>query len=119
MQRLRNCLTKFFQLKAYYIIFLSFDNPLTPDDVDDSSTNPMATPIESIMAMFLMSLTNFGDYYNAFTRTEHEYVAKVLIIYIQRNFSVKIILKTISVSLCGLYGNRSNITHQHVDCHDG
>lgn len=63
---------------AYYIIFLSFDNPLTPEDVDDSSSNPMATPIESIMAMFLMSLTNFGDYYNAFARTEHEYVAKVI-----------------------------------------
>lgn len=62
---------------AYYIIFLSFDNPLTPEDVDDSSSNPMSTPIESIMAMFLMSLTNFGDYYSAFSRTEHEYVAKV------------------------------------------
>lgn len=62
---------------AYYIIFLSFDNPLTPEDVDDSATNPMSTPIESIMAMFLMSLTNFGDYYNAFPRTEHEIEAKV------------------------------------------
>nr|CAH7722831.1 unnamed protein product [Callosobruchus chinensis] len=66
--------------QAYYIIFLSFDNPLTPDDVDDSATNPMSTPIESIMAMFLMSLTNFGDYYDAFARTEHEYEAKVLFV---------------------------------------
>ncbi|CAG9764155.1 unnamed protein product [Ceutorhynchus assimilis] len=63
--------------QAYYIIFLSFDNPLTPEDVDDSKTNPMSTPAESIMAMFLMSMTNFGDYYNAFARTEHEYEAKV------------------------------------------
>ncbi|CAG9764165.1 unnamed protein product [Ceutorhynchus assimilis] len=62
--------------QAYYIIFLSFDNPLTPEDVDDSKTNPMSTPAESIMAMFLMSMTNFGDYYNAFARTEHEYEAK-------------------------------------------
>ncbi|KAI4465730.1 transient receptor potential ion channel protein [Holotrichia oblita] len=64
-------------ISAYYIIFLSFDNPLTPEDVDDSATNPMATPMESIMAMFLMSLTNFGDYYSAFSKTKHEYVAKV------------------------------------------
>ncbi|XP_022906014.2 transient receptor potential cation channel subfamily V member 5 [Onthophagus taurus] len=66
--------------QAYYIIFLSFDNPLTPEDVDDSATNPMSTPMESIMAMFLMSLTNFGDYYTAFSRTEHEYVAKLLFV---------------------------------------
>ncbi|XP_030754916.1 transient receptor potential cation channel subfamily V member 3 isoform X2 [Sitophilus oryzae] len=66
--------------QSYYIIFLSFDNPLTPEEVDDSATNPMSTPTESIMAMFLMSLTNFGDYYNAFARTEHEYEAKVLFV---------------------------------------
>ncbi|XP_049822636.1 transient receptor potential cation channel subfamily V member 2 [Aethina tumida] len=66
--------------QAYYIIFLSFDNPLTPEDVDDSATNPISTPIESIMAMFLMSMTNFGDYYDAFARTEHEYEAKILFV---------------------------------------
>ncbi|XP_057668262.1 transient receptor potential cation channel subfamily V member 5 [Diorhabda carinulata] len=66
--------------QAYYIIFLTFDNPLTPEDVDDSATNPISTPIESIMAMFLMSLTNFGDYYDAFARTEHEYEAKILFV---------------------------------------
>lgn len=59
---------------------MSFDNPLTPEDVDDSATNPMSSPIESIMAMFLMSMTNFGDYYGAFARTEHEYEAKVIIL---------------------------------------
>jgi len=32
------------------------------------------------MAMFLMSMTNFGDYYNAFSRTEHEYEAKILFV---------------------------------------
>jgi len=30
------------------------------------------------MAMFLMSMTNFGDYFGAFERTEHEFEAKVL-----------------------------------------
>ncbi|XP_050307114.1 transient receptor potential cation channel subfamily V member 1 isoform X2 [Anthonomus grandis grandis] len=66
--------------QAYYIIFLSFDNPLTPEDIDDSATNPMSTPAESIMAMFLMSMTNFGDYYNAFAKTKHEYEAKILFV---------------------------------------
>ncbi|KAK4879350.1 hypothetical protein RN001_007496 [Aquatica leii] len=66
--------------QAYYIIFLSYDNPLTPDDVDDSATNPMSSPIECITAMFLMSLTNFGDYYVAFEKTKHEYVAKLLFV---------------------------------------
>lgn len=62
---------------AYYIIFLSFDNPQTPEGVDDTTSNPMPSPMESIMAMFLMSMTNFGDYYGAFERTEHEMEAKV------------------------------------------
>jgi hypothetical protein len=62
---------------AYYIIFLSFDNPDTPDGIDDSVTNPMQSPMESAMAMFLMSMTNFGDYFSAFDRTEHEMEAKV------------------------------------------
>ncbi|KAF2896771.1 hypothetical protein ILUMI_09404 [Ignelater luminosus] len=66
--------------QAFYIIFLSYDNPLTPEDVDDSATNPMSSPIECIIAMFLMSLTNFGDYYAAFEKTEHEYVAKLLFV---------------------------------------
>lgn len=66
--------------QAYYIIFLSFDNPNTPEGVDDSMSNPMPSPIESIMAMFLMSMTNFGDYYGAFERTQHEMEAKFLFV---------------------------------------
>ncbi|XP_033305073.1 transient receptor potential cation channel subfamily V member 5 isoform X3 [Bombus bifarius] len=70
--------------QAYYIIFLSFDNPNTPEGVDDSVSNPMPSPVESIMAMFLMSMTNFGDYYGAFERTQHEMEAKeYLLIIIQ------------------------------------
>ncbi|XP_048506566.1 transient receptor potential cation channel subfamily V member 5 isoform X2 [Athalia rosae] len=66
--------------QAYYIIFLSFDNPNTPEGVDDSVSNPMPSPMESIMAMFLMSVTNFGDYYGAFERTDHELEAKCLFV---------------------------------------
>ncbi|XP_011866570.1 PREDICTED: transient receptor potential cation channel subfamily V member 5 [Vollenhovia emeryi] len=66
--------------QAYYIIFLSFDNPNTPEGIDDSMTNPMPSPMESVMAMFLMSMTNFGDYFGAFERTEHEFEAKLLFV---------------------------------------
>lgn len=41
----------------------------------------MSTPVESIMAMFLMSLANFGDYFAAFERTDHEFEAKVYIFF--------------------------------------
>ncbi|XP_014234075.1 transient receptor potential cation channel subfamily V member 5 [Trichogramma pretiosum] len=66
--------------QAYYIIFLSFDNPVTPEGVDDTKANPMPSAMESIMAMFLMSMTNFGDYYDAFENTEHEIEAKLLFV---------------------------------------
>lgn len=66
--------------QAYYIVFLSFDNPETPDDVDDTQTNPLPSPMESIVAMFLMSLTNFGGYYEAMARTNHEVEAKILFV---------------------------------------
>lgn len=64
--------------QAYYIIFLTFDNPATPEEIDDSETNPMPSPMESIVAMFLMSLTNFGDYFGGMGSTQHEYEAKTL-----------------------------------------
>lgn len=61
-----------FFLKAYYIVFLSHH---TADA--NTNPNPMPTPIESVMNMFLMSLSNFGDIFGEFDKTEHEYVAKV------------------------------------------
>ncbi|KAK7863240.1 hypothetical protein R5R35_001452 [Gryllus longicercus] len=66
--------------QAYYIIFLTFDNPSTPEGVDDSVSNPMPNPIESIMAMFLMSMATFGDYYAAFEKTDHEWEAKLMFV---------------------------------------
>jgi hypothetical protein len=66
-----------FRCAAYYVIFLSYDNPLTPEGIDDSVLNPMPTPTESVMAMFLMSVNTFTDYYTAFDKTSHTLVAKV------------------------------------------
>ncbi|XP_053598013.1 transient receptor potential cation channel subfamily V member 5 isoform X2 [Microplitis demolitor] len=66
--------------QAYYIIYLSFDDPQTPEGVDDTVSNPMPSPMESIMAMFLISLSNFGDYYGTFERTAYELEAKCLFV---------------------------------------
>lgn len=60
--------------QAYYIIFLTF----TTDDEDES--NPMSSPMESMVAMFLMSLTNFGDYYSVMISTDHSIEAKILFV---------------------------------------
>lgn len=48
----------------------------------------MPTPVDSVMMMFLMSLYNFGSTYEAFARTEHETVAKVLSPNIYTSFKV-------------------------------
>lgn len=65
--------------QAYYIIFLSFDNPTTPD-ANDVESNPMPSPMESIVAMFLMSMANFGDYYGTMEQTNHELEGKILFV---------------------------------------
>ncbi|KAH0552693.1 hypothetical protein KQX54_014173 [Cotesia glomerata] len=65
---------------TYYIIYLSFDDPQTPEGIDDTVSNPMPSPMESVMAMFLISLSNFGDYYSTFERTAYEMEAKCLFV---------------------------------------
>lgn len=57
-------------LLAYYIVFLTHHST-------HNAENPMSSPTESVMTMFLMSLYYFGNTYEAFGRTEHETVAKV------------------------------------------
>lgn len=66
--------------QAYYIIFLSFDNTTESDGGDDPEPNPVPSPMESIVAMFLMSLTNFNDYYGAMEQTNHELEARILFV---------------------------------------
>lgn len=64
--------------QSYYIIFLSFEN--APESADNSVSNPVPSAMESIIAMFLMSLSNFNDFYGAMDRTNHEFEAKVLFV---------------------------------------
>ncbi|TGZ53145.1 Uncharacterized protein DBV15_01554 [Temnothorax longispinosus] len=42
--------------QAYYIIFLSFDNPNTPEGIDDSISNPMPSPMESLLFVLYMAI---------------------------------------------------------------
>ncbi|CAL1265247.1 unnamed protein product [Larinioides sclopetarius] len=57
--------------QAYYVIFLSYkaDKPSFFDD-----------PIQSVLAMFIMSLSEFGDIYEQFHHTHHQNIAKVFFI---------------------------------------
>lgn len=61
--------------QAYHIIFLTFDN--TGEENPEPELNPISSPMESFIAMFLMSLGNFGDYYGGMDFTAHETHAKV------------------------------------------
>lgn len=61
--------------QAYYIVFCTFSHE--PEEGEEEVDNPMPSGMESFIAMFLMSLTNFGDYYAGTEHTEHEMEAKV------------------------------------------
>lgn len=61
--------------QAYYIIFLTFDN--SEEEDPEPELNPISSPMESFISMFLMSLGNFGDYYGGMEFTQHETHAKV------------------------------------------
>jgi hypothetical protein len=54
-----------FFISAMYIIFLNVEG------------SPFNAPVEAIMCMFMMSLGEFGDYYESFSQTNHPILAKV------------------------------------------
>ncbi|GFR13821.1 TRP channel protein nanchung [Trichonephila clavata] len=58
-------------IRPYYVIFLSYkaDKPSFFDD-----------PIQSVLAMFIMSLSEFGDIYEQFHHTRHQNIAKIFFI---------------------------------------
>lgn len=62
--------------QAYYIVFLTFDN--SEEEEPEPEHNPISSPMESFISMFLMSLGNFGDYYGGMEYTAHEMQAKVM-----------------------------------------
>lgn len=62
--------------QAYYILFLTYDNS-DVEEGQEPELNPISSPMESFISMFLMSLGNFGDYYGGMEFTNHEIEAKV------------------------------------------
>ena len=97
--------------QAYYVIFSGFES-----DEDD---NPLETPVESFIQMFIMSLGEFGDLWDTFDSTKHSALGSIW----KRNVPT---LPTVSkMSFC----SESSVVHIHVsscdpaaeplDCHDG
>lgn len=58
-----NNMTNF--VSAMYIIFLNVPG------------SPFNNPVEAVMCMFMMSLGEFGDYYESFSQTNHPILSKV------------------------------------------
>ena len=56
--------------QSYYIIFQSYD-----EDAEDD--NPMSTPVESFLQVFIMSLGNFGDNWDALEATKHQLIGEI------------------------------------------
>lgn len=101
--------------QAYYIIFLTFDN--SEEEDPEPELNPISSPMESFISMFLMSLGNFGDYYGGMEFTEHETHAKVGV---EFNLIAQCLRCSSSLdSLRRVHGDCCRPTYQHVDCHDG
>lgn len=105
--------------QSYFIIFLSFDNPATPEGIDDSETNPVPSAMESIVAMFLMSLTNFGDYYGTMERTNHEMEGKILFVIFMVIVAVLLGRFNVCYSSRWKLKSQSISNSEHVDRYDG
>lgn len=58
--------------QAFFIIFRSYKKPKT--------SNPMDSPAESVISMFMMSLSSFDTTFESFQHTAHEKMAWILFI---------------------------------------
>ncbi|KAF2362077.1 Ankyrin repeat [Trinorchestia longiramus] len=63
--------------QAYYVIYTSYT---AKSSKSHCKTNPLSTPVESVLNMFIMSLGNFGSVYEGTECTAHETSGKVLFI---------------------------------------
>ena len=55
-------------IPAYFIIFQSWNEEEASEEVED---NPMDSPVEAILRVFVMSLGVFGDIWEALDATDH------------------------------------------------
>ena len=59
--------------QAFFLIFISF----IPGQDEESKYNPMDSPMESVIANFIMSLGGFGAYWPLFENTKHSLAGKI------------------------------------------
>lgn len=103
--------------QAYYIIFLTFDN--SEEENPEPELNPISSPMESFISMFLMSLGNFGDYYGGMEFTEHEPHAKVRLVVNAFGSGDVSLMISIADPFRAVHGSRGRSAHQFVDRYDG
>ena len=65
---------------AYYIIFQSY----RVEDDDENDDHLMPTPVESFLKVFIMSLGNFGDIWDALEFTNHTIAGEVNTIFFRK-----------------------------------
>ena len=58
----------YFFKTAYFIIFQSWNEEEASEEVDE---NPMPTPVEAFLRVFVMSLGIFGDVWEGLEATDH------------------------------------------------
>ena len=61
---------------AYYIIFQSYVPPPDPEEEEVLEHNPMSSPAESFLRVFIMSLGIFGDVWDSLDFTNHAVAGK-------------------------------------------
>ena len=61
--------------EAFYIIYISFDREKTEDP--EYTPNPMENAVESVISNLIMSLGNFGVYWETFKATDHKTAAEL------------------------------------------
>ena len=64
---------------AFYIIFMSYIPE--DDEENDSGNHMMPTISEAILNVFMISLGNFGDIWDALAATNHQTIGEVKTLY--------------------------------------
>merc|ERR1719219_223124 len=63
--------------QSYYVIYQSYDPTPRPAFDYEIFDNPMPTPVESFLRVFIMSLGIFGDVWYSLEDTRHSFAGKV------------------------------------------
>ncbi|XP_076091221.1 transient receptor potential cation channel subfamily V member 5-like isoform X11 [Mytilus galloprovincialis] len=100
-------LLRFFIIYVVFIIGFSQSMYIVFRNYEENKENPFKDPAESIMGMFMMSLGEFGDYYENFEKTEHPILSKIM-------FAIYMILVTLLLvnMLIAMMGNTYQLINE-------